>query len=96
MEVHYTGMEKEITKQINLYQHMLYDMIEFGIEHRVDKLHFGRTAPEIKSTVGAAPSPMYGYVKHFNSTFNYLMVRTFTARLKPKEYIIREPFKAGV
>lgn len=95
MEVHYTGMEKEITKQINLYQHMLYDMIEFGIENGVEKLHFGRTAPEIKSTVGAAPAPMYGYVKHFNPVFNYLMVRTFTARLKPREYIIRDPFKAG-
>lgn len=95
MEVHYTGMEKEVTKQINLYQHMLYDMIEYGIEHRVEKLHFGRTAPEIKSTVGAAPSPMYGYVKHFNPAFNYFMVRTFTARLKPKQYTIREPFKTS-
>jgi hypothetical protein len=95
MEVHYTGMNKDITKQMNLYQHMLYDMIEFGIENRVEKLHFGRTAPEIKSTVGAAPSPMYGYVKHFNPIFNYLMVRTFTANLKPKQYIIREPFKTS-
>ena len=95
MEVHYTGMEKEVTKQINLYQHMLYDMIEYGIEHRVEKLHFGRTAPEIKSTVGAAPSPMYGYVQHFNPAFNYFMVRTFTARLKPRQYGIREPFKTG-
>lgn len=95
MEVHYTGMNKDVTKSINLYQHMLYDMIEFGIENRVEKLHFGRTAPEIKSTVGAVPSPMYGYVKHFSPTFNYLMVRTFTARLKPKQYIIRDPFKTG-
>jgi hypothetical protein len=74
---------------------MLYDMIAFGIEQKVEKLHFGRTAPEIKSTVGAAPSPMYGYVKHFNPLFNYFMVRTFTARLKPKQYIIREPFKTS-
>jgi hypothetical protein len=95
MEVHYTGMDKDVTRQINLYQHMLYDMIEFGIENRVEKLHFGRTAPEIKSTVGAAPSPMYGYVKHFSPAFNYIMVRTFTANLKPKHYIIRDPFKTG-
>jgi len=95
MEVHYTGMEKEVTKQINLYQHMLYDMIEFGIEQGTEKLHFGRTAPEIKSTVGAVPSPMYGYVKHFNPLFNYFMVRAFTARLKPRQYVIREPFKSS-
>jgi len=95
MEVHYTGMNKEVTRQINLYQHMLYDMIEFGIDNQAEKLHFGRTAPEIKSTVGAAPSPMYGYVKHFNPVFNYLMVRTFTANLKPRQYIIRDPFKSS-
>lgn len=93
MEVHYTGMNKDITRQINLYQHMLYDMIEFGIDNHAEKLHFGRTAPEIKSTVGAVPTAMYGYVKHFNPVFNYLLVRTFTARLKPRKYIIREPFK---
>ncbi|HWB62896.1 MAG TPA: GNAT family N-acetyltransferase, partial [Chitinophagales bacterium] len=57
MEVHYTGMDAEKCKPIHLYQHMLYDMIGFGIEHRMERLHFGRTAPEIKSTVGAAPSP---------------------------------------
>ena len=95
MEVHYTGMDKEITRQINLYQHMLYDMIEFGIDNKVEKLHFGRTAPEIKSTVGAAPAPMYGYVKHFTPAFNYLLVRTFTANLRPRQYVIRDPFKSS-
>jgi predicted N-acyltransferase len=93
MEVHYTGMDAEICKPIHLYQHMMYDMIGFGIEHRAERLHFGRTAPEIKSTMGAAPSPMYGYVKHLNSIFNFLFVRTFTARLKPKQYTFRNPFK---
>ena len=73
---------------------MLYNMIAHGIENGAGRLHFGRTAPEIKSTVGAAPSPMYGYVKHFNPLFNFFMVRTFTTRLKPKQYIIRDPFKA--
>ena len=95
MEVHYTGMEQETAKHLQLYPNMLYDMIRFGIENKVERLHFGRTAPEIKSTVGAVPSPMYGYLKHFNPIFNFLMVRTYTARLKPKEYVIREPFKAG-
>ena len=89
------GMDEGKCKPIHLYQHMLYDVISHGMENRFHRLHFGRTAPEIKSTVGAVPSPMYGYVKHFSPAFNYLMVRTFTARLKPKEYIIRDPFKTG-
>ena len=93
MEVHYTGMEQHICKPMHLYQHMMYDMVEFGIINKFEKLHFGRTAPEIKSTIGATPSPMYGYVKHLNPIFNYTMVRTFTARLLPKQYVLRNPFK---
>ncbi len=93
MEVHYTGMSHEVSKPIHLYQHMMYDMIKVGIENRVEQLHFGRTAPEIKSTIGAVPSPMYGYVKHFNPIFNFLFVRNYTANLKPKHYIFRNPFK---
>ncbi len=93
MEVHYTGMDHEVCKPIHLYQHMMYDMIKTGIENKVEQLHFGRTAPEIKSTIGAVPSPMYGYVKHFNPIFNYLFVRNYTANLKPKQYVFRNPFK---
>jgi predicted N-acyltransferase len=93
MEVHYTGMDHEKCKPIHLYQHMMYDMVKYGIENKAERLHFGRTAPEIKSTIGALPSPMYGYVKHFNPLINFLLVRTYTANLKPKKYIFRNPFK---
>jgi len=93
MEVHYTGMDHDLSKPIHLYQLMMYDMIKTGIEYRVDQLHFGRTAPEIKSTIGAVPSPMYGYVKHFGPIFNSLFVRNYTANLKPKQYVFRNPFK---
>lgn len=93
MEVHYTGMDHEQCKPIHMYQHMMYDMLKAGIDSRVETLHFGRTAPEIKSTIGAVPSAMYGYVKYFNPVFNYLFVKNYTANLKPKEYTIRNPFK---
>ncbi len=93
MEVHYTGMDHVVCKPVHLYQRMMYDMVRLGIESRAAQLHFGRTAPEIKSTVGAVPSPMYGYVKYFNPVFNFLFVRPYTANLKPKEYTFRSPFK---
>jgi len=93
MEIHYTGMKHELSKPINLYQHMMYDMVELGIKSSVKKVHFGRTAPEIKSTIGATPSPMYGYIKHRNRLFNLLLVCTYTRNLKPKQYTFRNPFK---
>lgn len=94
IEVHYTGMDHHVSKPIHLYQHMMYDLIEYGILNRAEKLHFGRTAPEIKSTIGAVPSPMYGYIKHRNPVFNALLVKTYTSNLKPQQYELRNPFKA--
>lgn len=93
MEVHYTGMNHEVCKPVHLYQRMMYDMVALGIESHAQQLHYGRTAPEIKSTIGAEPSPMYGYVKYFNPLFNFLFVRPYTANLKPREYTFRNPFK---
>lgn len=93
MEVHYVGMDHDICKPIHLYQHMMYDMIALGISAGVEKLHFGRTAPEIKSTIGAVPSPMYGYLKHLNPIVNVMLVKPYTANLKPKQYTFRNPFK---
>ena len=93
IEVHYMGMDHAVCQPIHLYQHMMYDMVAYGIEHKVERLHFGRTAPEIKSTIGAAPRAMYGYLKHRNPLFNFFIMKPYTARLKPKEYVIRSPFK---
>lgn len=93
MEVHYTGMDHNLCRPLHLYQHMMYDMIKAGIQHQVKRIHFGRTAPEIKSTIGAAPSAMYGYLKHRNPVFNFLVAKPYTARLKPKQYTFRSPFK---
>jgi predicted N-acyltransferase len=93
MEVHYVGMDHDLCRPIHLYQHMMYDMIALGITAGVEKLHFGRTAPEIKSTIGAVPSPMYGYLKHLNPMINFTLVKPYTANLKPKDYTFRNPFK---
>lgn len=93
IEVHYTGMNHDVTKPIHLYQHMMYDIIKYGIENGAEKLHFGRTASEIKSTIGAVPSAMYGYVKHRSPVLNSIVLQPLAARLRPKDYVIRNPFK---
>jgi hypothetical protein len=71
---------------------MLYDIIKYAAEHDLRDLHFGRTAPEVKSTIGAIPHPMYGYLKHKNPLINRFM-GLFTGRLKPRDYVLRSPFK---
>jgi predicted N-acyltransferase len=91
-EVHYVGIDYSINKDYSIYQRMLYDVVKFATEKGLPELHFGRTAPEVKSTIGAIQAPMYGYVKHRNVIFNYFM-QLFTEGLKPREYTLRNPFK---
>ena len=93
IDVHYTGMHYPDSYAFHLYQRMLYDMIEQGIRRRKKRLHFGRTAPEIKSTVGAVPLDTYGYVRHFSPFINHLIVAFFSRRLKPVYYNYRSPFR---
>lgn len=93
MDIHYIGMDNDNNKDLHLYQRMMYDMIDIGIAYRAERLHFGRTAPEIKSTVGASPMATHGYIKHLNPVINFLIMRPLTAYLKPKEYVFRNPFK---
>jgi hypothetical protein len=92
-EVHYIGLNYEVNKTYRLYQRMLYDMVDCGISKRFDKLHFGRTAPEIKSTVGAVPVPVSGLLKHRNFLVNRFIVKPLAAVIKPPNFIFRNPFK---
>jgi hypothetical protein len=91
-EVHYCGIDYSINKEHSLYQRMLYDVVKYAIDHNLRNLHFGRTAPEVKSNIGAVPHPMYGYLRHSNPVINAIM-GLFTRRLKPRAYTLRNPFK---
>lgn len=92
IEVHYFGIDYSILKELHLYQRMLYDMVATAIRFQKNKLHFGRTAPEVKTTIGAELKPMFGYLKYRNPIVNFIM-QFFTQRLKPREYTLRSPFK---
>jgi hypothetical protein len=94
MDVHYCGVNAVENKASHLYQRMMYDMLDIGIRHKVRHIHFGRTAPEIKSTIGATPEPTFGYIKHFNPLINSLVIRNAVSYLKPRVYIFRDPFKS--
>jgi|GEM_PF-4828904 len=92
LEVHHTGRDKESTTDMMLYERMLLDAVAFGIENKVQSIHFGRTATEVKSTIGARPREMHGYVFHTKPIRNQLFA--FMARtLRAKPYQLRQPFK---
>lgn len=92
LEVHHTGRDKQTTTDVMLYERMLLDAVAFGLECGVKSIHFGRTATEVKSTIGATPKEMHGYVFHTKTIRNQLFA--FMARtLKPQPFTLRNPFK---
>jgi predicted N-acyltransferase len=93
METYFLGYDDTIQKDKMLYLNMLYDMIGFSIKKEFKKIIFARTALEIKSSVGAQPIAMYGFIKHENKLLNGQM-ETLFKYLEPKTiWKERNPFK---
>lgn len=93
LETYFLGYDEQIQKEKMLYLNMLYNMTEFGIENQFKKIIFGRTALEIKSSIGAEPIMMSGFIYHRNKLINKHIDKIF-ARLEPKvEWQQRHPFK---
>lgn len=72
---------------------MLLDMVEFGIRQRFKRIIFGRTALEIKSTVGAAPVEIVGLIRHTHPVINLFMEKVFSSVSPKADWIQRNPFK---
>lgn len=92
IEAHYIGLDYTLNREYCLYQAILYDLVQEGIGNRVGQVFLGRTANEIKSTVGATAHPLTCYIRHRNPLSNQL-IRPFLDYLKPSDWIPRNPFK---
>ncbi len=92
-EAHYIGLDYQFNQQYCLYQNILYSYIKDAIECRSEKLFFGRTALEIKSTTGARPHDLSCYFRFANRVLNTL-AKPLVSSTGPKEWIPRDPFKS--
>jgi predicted N-acyltransferase len=93
LETYFLGYDDQVQKEKMLYLNMLYNMTEFGIENNFKKIIFGRTALEIKSSIGAEPILMSGFIYHQNKFLNQFMPKIFK-RLEPEtNWQQRHPFK---
>ncbi|MFN8295120.1 MAG: peptidogalycan biosysnthesis protein [Chitinophagales bacterium] len=92
LHVHYIGLNYEVNKECKLYNRMLLDFVKFAIMKEKSNIHFGRTATEIKTTIGAEPRALHAYLKMSNSIVNNTLPY-FLKRIKPAEFIARNPFK---
>ncbi len=92
VEAHYIGFDYELNKEYELYQNLLYSYIEQAISIQKKRINLGRTAAEIKTTVGAKPHELICYIKPQN-TVSKLIMKPFMQYLQPSDWIPRNPFK---
>lgn len=93
LETYFLGYDDQVQKDKMLYLNMLYNMTEFGITHNFKKIIFGRTALEIKSSIGATPVLMSGFIYHSNLLVNRFLGKIFK-NLEPETiWQQRHPFK---
>lgn len=92
MEAHHIGMDYGLNRSHQLYLNMLYAFIEEGISRKADYISFGRTALEIKSTIGAEPVYFNAWIKMGNTVLNKLM-KPFLPDKPGDDWVQRNPFR---
>jgi predicted N-acyltransferase len=93
IDTYFLGYDDAIQREKMLYLNMLYDMIGYSINKKFKKIIFARTALEIKSSVGAKPEKMFGFVKHHNKFINKFMPKLFDYFDPKVVWQERNPFK---
>lgn len=92
LEAHIVGIDYEVNKELAVYQRMLYDFVALAIRKRCVRIVFGRTAAEIKSTIGAFPVDLTCCVMHQRRISNALL-SLILQYVKPSVYPQRQPYK---
>ncbi len=93
MDTYFLGYDDVFQRDKMLYLNMLYDMIAYSIKKRFCTIIFARTALEIKSSVGANPVEMVGFIKHSNPFINKVIRQLFNYFEPKTKWNKRNPFK---
>ncbi len=94
LEAHFLGLDEKYNHSHALYHNMLYDLIRTAFDWQSKRVIFARTAPEIKSSVGAVAKDMHLYMRHNCAIPNSLLGSLFQyLQPKPTEWQSRHPFK---
>lgn len=92
LEAHFIGVDYKLNKELDIYNRILYDFVADAISNGSEELLLGRTAAEIKSTIGAVRYDLNCFIRHRNG-FSNQMIRPFIEHLKPSDWTPRNPFK---
>jgi hypothetical protein len=92
LDAHFIGIDYSKNKQFGIYTRILNDYIRLGIDTKSKRINLGRTASEIKSTLGAEPETLTCYFKHKRKLAN-AVIRPFVKNVTIKTFKQHSVFK---
>ena len=92
LDAHFIGIDYSNNKEFAIYPRILNDYVRLGIETKSDQINLGRTASEIKSTLGAEPKALTCYCKHKRYIPNQIL-KPFIKNVHIKSFKQHSPFK---
>lgn len=90
---HFIGIEEAYKKSHHLYHNILFDFLEDAILGGFQELDYGRTAPEIKTSVGAVASESACLLRARSGIINRLVPVFTPAVYKADVWTPRNPFR---
>lgn len=94
LDANYVGLNYELNAVHCIYHRMLFDFVKVAMDKKCSELHYGRTASEIKSSIGAVPVNMKIFIRHRNTLSNKL-IKPLLKLVQPSPFEQRNPFKEG-
>jgi len=92
LDAHFIGFDYTKNKALAIYPRILNDYVRLGIATKSKCINLGRTASEIKSTLGAVPETLTCYFKHRHRAINFF-VKPFVKNVTIKTFKQHKPFK---
>lgn len=93
LETYFLGYYEKIQREKMLYLNMLYDLINCGIIQGFERIILGRTALEIKSSIGAKAVRLEGLMRHRFSMIHTNLSWIFPLLEPDTTWIERHPYK---
>ena len=92
LDAHFIGLDYSLNKDYAIYPRILNDYVRLGIQQQSKRINLGRTASEIKSTLGAKPQDLTCYIRHKNPFLN-MLIQPFIKIIKIKDFKEHSVFK---
>ncbi|MBC2843677.1 peptidogalycan biosysnthesis protein [Winogradskyella flava] len=92
LDAHFIGIDYSKNKEYAIYPRILNDYVRLGIKTKSTQINLGRTASEIKSTLGAQPKTLTCYCKHKHYLPNQIL-KPFIKNVQIKSFKEHRPFK---